>query len=166
MQALCTIVPREQRPRPGMSYLTGLLHNFGYLLLGHLFPHEFELLHNAVRDNPEIPIIEHEDRLLGINHTEMGGWLMEAWNMPAELIITQRQHHNLDYSGPHANYVHLALIADALLKGFDIGDASSAQLPEQSMHALGLKEEDVHKVVERTISNREELDTMARYLVA
>ncbi len=166
MQSLCKIIPREKRPRPGTAYLTGLLHNFGFLLLGHLFPKEFNVLSKAIRKEPEIPVVEQEQRLLGISHMEMGGWLMEAWNMPEEILVTQREHHNTAYDGPHANYVHLLLISGALLKSHEIGEASSSELPERSLLALGLSEEDAIGVLENTIENRESLDTMARQLVA
>ncbi len=166
VQALCKIVPRDKRPRPGTAYLTGLLHNFGFLLLGHLFPKEFNLLSQALRKEPEIPLVEQEQRLLGVSHMEMGSWLMEAWSMPQEILVTQREHHNTAYDGPHASYVHLLLISDALLKSHEIGEANSSELPQRSLAALGLSEEDAMGVLESTIENRESLDTMARQLVA
>ncbi len=166
MQSLCKAMPREKRPRPGTAYLTGLLHNFGFLLLGHLFPKEFNLLSRALRQEPEIPVVEQEQRLLGVSHMEMGNWLMETWNMPEEILVTQREHHNTAYDGPHASYVHLLLVSDALLKSHEIGEANSNELPERSLLALGLSEEDAMGVLEGTIENRESLDTMARQLVA
>ena len=165
-QALCNIVPRENRPRPGTAYLAGLLHNFGFLLLGHLFPKEFALLHRAVVQEPETPIVELEQRLIGSTHMEMGAWLMEAWNMPQEIIVVQQEHHNLDYSGPHANYVHLVTLADRLLKGLGMGDADSDTLPAELLASVGLTAEQVQKVMDRALESREELDTMARQLVA
>lgn len=165
-QALCNIMPRAHRPRPGTAYLVGLLHNFGYLLLGHLFPKEFALLHRAVAKEPETPIVELEQRLLGVTHMELGAWLMEAWSMPAEIIVVQKEHHNTDYDGVHADYVHLVALADRLLKGMELGDAASDTLPTEMLATMGLEREQVLKVLERTVESREELDTMARQLVA
>lgn len=56
-QALCDFMPRGTPFQPGMAYLTGLLHNFGLLILGHLFPKEFGLLHKAVIQEPQTPQI-------------------------------------------------------------------------------------------------------------
>jgi HD-like signal output (HDOD) protein len=165
-QALCNIMPREHRPRAGTAYLAGLLHNFGFLLLGHLFPEEFATLHRAVINEPDVPVVELEERLVGVTHMEMGAWLMEAWNMPQEIIVVQKEHHNPDYAGPHANYVHLVAMADRLLKGMEMGDAESATLPAELMAAVGVDAAQVEKVMERTAASREELDTMARQLVA
>jgi HD-like signal output (HDOD) protein len=165
-QALCGLLPRADRPRPGTAYLAGLLHNFGFLLLGHSFPKEFTQLHNAVMREPETPVIELEKRLLGLTHTEMGAWLMETWNMPAEIITVQKEHHNPDYEGPYANYVRLVILADRLLKTHGMGDASSEDLPTTIMSNLSLDDEDIRRVLERTIENHEDLDIIARQLVA
>lgn len=165
-QALCSIVPREQRPRPGTAYLVGLLHNFGFLLLGHLFPKEFALLNRAVTNEPETPIVELEQRLIGVTHMEMGAWLMDAWNMPSEVLMVQKEHHNLAYEGPNASYVQLVMLADRLLKGIDMGDASNDDLPASLLSALGVSAEQVSAVMQRTVESRDELDTMARQLVA
>jgi HD-like signal output (HDOD) protein/prolyl-tRNA editing enzyme YbaK/EbsC (Cys-tRNA(Pro) deacylase) len=165
-QALANAVPREQRPRPGTAYLAGLLHNFGFLLLGHLFPKEFAVLHRAVINEPETPVVELEQRLIGATHMEMGAWLMDAWNMPQEILVVQKEHHNLNYDGPHAVYVRLVALADRLLKGMDMGDAASDELPDDLLASLGLDAGQVAKVLERMVEGRDELDTMARQLVA
>ena len=165
-QALCNAMPRAQRPRPGTAYLAGLLHNFGFLLLGHLFPEGFAELQQAVIDEPTAPIVELEQRVIGATHMEMAAWLMEAWNMPQEIQVVQQEHHNLDYAGSHANYVHLVALADRLLKGLDMGDAVSAELPASLLAAVGISEEQAMKVLDRTMESREELNAMARQLVA
>jgi HD-like signal output (HDOD) protein/prolyl-tRNA editing enzyme YbaK/EbsC (Cys-tRNA(Pro) deacylase) len=165
-QTLANAVPREHRPRPGTAYLAGLLHNFGFLLLGHLFPKEFAVLHRAVINEPETPVVELEKRLIGATHMEMGAWLMEAWNMPQEILVVQKEHHNLDYDGPHAIYVHLVALADRMLKGMDMGDAASDELPGDLLASVGLNAGQVAKVLERMVEGRDELDTMARQLVA
>ena len=165
-QSLCGLLPRAERPRPGTAYLAGLLHNFGFLLLGHSFPKEFALLHNAVMREPQTPIIDLEQRLLGITHTEIGAWLMETWNMPPEVIAVQKEHHNPDYEGPYSSYVQLVILADRLLKTHDMGDAASEDLPATIMATLNLNDEDINRVLERTFDNHEDLDSIARQLVA
>ncbi len=165
-QSLCGLIPREHRPQPGTAYLAGLLHNFGFLVLGHSFPKEFTKLHNAIIKEPETPIIELEQRILGVTHAEIGAWLMETWNMPSEIITVQKQHHNPDYNGVHANYVRLVILADRLLKGHDMGDAASEELPANILDSLDLAEDDITKVLDRTIENHEDLDSMVRQLVA
>ncbi|WP_156509199.1 HDOD domain-containing protein, partial [Oleiphilus sp. HI0132] len=49
------------RPSFGLSYLSGLLHNFGYLVLAHVFPPHFSLMCRYIEANPHLDsgYIEH-----------------------------------------------------------------------------------------------------------
>jgi len=165
-QGLCNAIPSKIRPRPGTAYLCGLLHNFGFLVLGYLFPSEFVALNNAITEEPEIPMMELEERLLGTNHAEVGSWLMQAWNMPEEVHVTISQHHNPDYSGPHAEYARLVNVANQLLKRYDIGDATSDELPADLLEKIGITDTQALSILEKTFKGREELDSMARQLAA
>lgn len=165
-QALCNLMPRTNRPRIGTAYLCSLLHNFGFLLLGHLFPKEFRLLQNAIRQQPDMTIIDVERKELGITHMEMGALLMDAWNMPPEVTVVQQEHHNWNYDGPHASYVHLVHIGNCLLKTHDMGDEASSEIPPEILHALGIDAVQMRKVLERTVESSEDLDSLARQLVA
>ncbi len=166
VQALSLVMPRKQRPRPGTAYLCGLLHNFGFLLMGYLYPKEFALLNNAVADDPDTSIIEHEKKLLGVTHCEVGSWLMEAWNMPKEISIAIAEHHNPAYNGPDAEYARMVFLSDALLKRNDIGDADSHELPLALIEELGLLEQQVENALEKTIQGSEQLENMAKQLAA
>ena len=107
-QALAREVPEDRRPEPGLAYLAGLLHNFGFLLLGHLFPPEFKLLNRLVAANPDKPVSALEKCVLGMGqaqdvldmgHAGIGAWLMQAWQMPEEIVVTLREHHDPEYRG-------------------------------------------------------------------
>lgn len=173
VQALAKRMPPSQRPQPGMVYLAGLLHNFGFLLLGHLFPPEFKLLNKLVAAHPESPVTALEKCVLGMGqaqnllemgHARIGSWLMQSWQMPAEIIITLQEHHNPAYAGDHAVFPHLVMIADHVLKGRDIGDAPDAELPPMSLEVAGLTPDTVLEVVEQLFENCGALDSMARQL--
>ncbi|MFP5504986.1 MAG: HDOD domain-containing protein [Gammaproteobacteria bacterium] len=175
VQALAKRMPPSQRPQPGMVYLAGLLHNFGFLLLGHLFPPEFKLLNKLVAAHPESPVTALERCVLGMGqaqnllemgHARIGSWLMQSWQMPAEIIITLQEHHNPAYAGDHAVFPHLVMIADHVLKGRDIGDAPDGELPPMSLEVAGLAEDTVREVVEQLFENCGALDSMAQQLAA
>ncbi|WP_455202925.1 HDOD domain-containing protein [Kaarinaea lacus] len=165
-QSLCNSIPRKQRPRPGTSYLCGLLHNFGFLLLGYLFPKEFAQLNAAISEAPDTDVLELEMRILGTTHAEIGSWLMQAWNMPQEITVAIQEHHNPDYQGPHAEYARLVYAANILLKRHNIGDASDEELPDNILKSMGLTEAQALSVLEKTIQGSEDLDNMARQLAA
>lgn len=154
------------RTRPGIAYLAGLLHNMGFLLMGHLFPREFKLLNDAVTRHPTVDIIELERRVMDVTHMEMGAWLMEAWNMHGELVVTAREHHREDYADIHAVYPNLVLIANRLLHSMGMGEEMSDVLPVAVLERYGLSKDDVIEVFDDIMVNREGLDYMAVQMVA
>jgi HD-like signal output (HDOD) protein/prolyl-tRNA editing enzyme YbaK/EbsC (Cys-tRNA(Pro) deacylase) len=166
VQVLSRELPQTLRPPAGLSYLAGLLHNFGYLLVGHLFKREYCILSNLASDNPSVPLIEHERSVLGIEHGELGAWLLEQWNMPEEIIVAVREHHREDYDGPHAVYPRLVLLADRMLRGLDMGDAPTNELSPELLDALGLKEIQTVMVMGRILEGVTDLNVMARALAA
>lgn len=175
VQSLVAQMQSALRPKPGLAYLAGLLHNFGFLLLGHLFQPEFYLLNRMVAANPHVPVTDLENQVLGmgqardalgLGHAELGAWLMQLWQMPAEIEVALREHHHADYCGEHAVYAQLVLVADCLLKGHGIGDAPCEDIPEQVLEALGLTLEQTQAALDRVIGHRDDLDNMVRLLAA
>ena len=165
-QSLCGLVGKGPKPRPGMAYLAGLLHNFGFLILGHVYPTEFKRLNEAADAQPQTAITELEAEIVGVSHGEIGGWLMEAWNMPAEVATVVREHHNADYSGHFAEYVRLVRLVDYLLKKFDLGDAPSRELPAGLAQSLGLTDVQIDTKFNKLLESRDELDSIAQHLAA
>lgn len=166
VQALAREMPRELRPTLGLSYLAGLLHNVGHLLLGHLFKREFFLLSDALASRPAVSITALERDLLSVDHTQLGAWLMEAWGLPDEIVVAVREHHDPAYSGVHSTYARLIYIADCMLKGHGMGDGEAVEPPLDALRALGLDELRVLLVMNRVLEGCEGLNLMAQGLAA
>ena len=166
MQLLAEAMPKALKPKPGLAYLAGLLHNIGYLMIGHLFKREFKLLNETVENQPERPIQEIEKKLLGADHTELGVWLMRAWHMPSEVVTTAFEHHNENYRGQYAVYANLALIADRMLRRRDIGDAPNDELPKAVMQELGFQDKRVNKIFDKLLESERGLETIAKEMAS
>ncbi len=165
-EKLCSFIRGKNRPQRGLVYLSGLLHNFGQLLLGHLFPPQFYLINRYVSMNPHIPVADIERYLLGISHVEVGAWLMESWNMPDELTAAVRFHHHEEHNNEYSVYSNIVLIANRLLKRLDIGDSTQLILPDKLMEMVGLEEEDALRALDLIIEDENELDAIAQQMVA
>lgn len=160
MQALAGRVSARWRPNPGLAYLAGLVHNIGFLLLGHLLEAEFNALNQAVEQQPERSLLEIEAEVLGVSHCELGLWLLRKWKLPSEVLVTTLNHHNPDYRGDAAVYAHLALVANHLLKRHGIGDGESTELPPQVLNALGFTAEAAESTLDTLLAERDDLDAL------
>lgn len=167
-------VPVGRRPPAGMSYLCGLLHDFGVLLLGHLFLPEFQLLNKFAAANPDKTLTELEGRLLGMGgardllamgHARIGAWLMEAWKMPEPIVVTLLEHHNPAYRGEYEVAVHLVQLSDFLLL-HESDRPSPSELPEANIHVLGVDPDLVVPVVADVFGKKSELLTLATLAAA
>lgn len=163
-QALAESLPKEAAVSPGMCYLGGLMHNIGFLLLGHLYPADLHALNKTIAENPGVSIITLERRLFSFDHTEIGMWLMEKWGMPAEILTAVHRHHQVDYRSDHAIYANVTLLSDRLLRRLDLGDGDGSELPPELLGALGLEEAETMGALQRLLESRSDLDNMAKYL--
>ena len=165
-EKLCRAMPIKQRPERGLIYLSGLLHNFGHLLLGHIFPPQFKLINQSILTNPHISIEDIEFYILGVTHEEIGAWLMQNWHMPDELIVAVHRHHQEEFWSKHSVYSNIVLVANRLLKQLNIGDSVMTHIPDTTLELLALDEGDVEAALDDIRTESESLDIMAKQLVA
>ncbi|WP_100639993.1 HDOD domain-containing protein [Marinobacter salexigens] len=131
----CAFLCQRLAPRcdadKGLAYLCGLLHNFGLLLVGHLFPAEFKELNRLREANPETSMHSLEQQVFGqggkqeiisVGHGAIGGILHRLWELPDPVVKAAGVHQQLGYQGEHGNYVMMVQLANALLKERSIGD--------------------------------------------
>ena len=165
-KSLCRYIPKERGVLPGTAYLAALMQNMGFLLLGHMLKPDYQQLCRALEANPDTPLLQLEDKTLGINHTQIGAWLMRSWDMPTELTITLREHHNVLYNGEHATYVQLITLVNILLKLHGIGDATNEHSMDMLLKSLNIPRENALTAVEVLLSQRGELNQLAASLSA
>lgn len=161
VQQLAAGMPRTRRPQAGLAYLCGLTHDIGFLILNLFFRNEHAWLNKMIAANPQSSILEMEQRLLGISHTEIGSWLMQAWNMPEEICVVATQHHNLNYAGPFADYALLVNLSERLLKMHDMSDTDTDEIPADLLVRLELDEEQVFVITDEVLQGGETLKAMA-----
>jgi len=148
MKKLALKLPAELQQNPNEVFLAGLLHNIGYPLLGHQFPNEFDYLDKLIQANPNLTIYNLETFAFGVNHSQIGTWLMTAWSMPKLIIDVVYHHHNPFYRGDHHHLVLLTYISDYLLGRLGIGDAANQTCPPEVWTLLSLSPDDANEIIE------------------
>lgn len=158
---LAKLLPEPTTVRPELAYLCGLLHDFGFLVLGNAFPARFFLFNRFMEVNRDLPGALIERYVLGIEHWQIGAWLMQAWEMPEEVVSALRWHHHEDCTQPHAEYSNLVLIADRMLTHAALGQETNHRLPALLLFTLGLSREQVEGAVQRVEASITQLDNLA-----
>ncbi len=154
-------IEASYRPGFGLSYLSGLLHNFGYLVLAHVFPPHFSLICRYVEANPHIDSAAIEHHLLGITREQVGGQLMSVWNMPAEVITALRHQKNTGYEGPNSPYANLLAVTQHWLVRKGVMAGKATDLDEAVYERLHLSPEDAEAAIDRLLENQDEVAAMA-----
>ena len=151
IEGLTRAMPRAKRPESGLTYLAGLLHNFGYLLLAHVFPPHFSLICRQIEVNPHLHHSFVEQHLLGITREQIGSWLMRNWDMPEELATALRFQHDPRYCGEHYEYANLVCLAVNLLRKEGIGSGPHESLPDELFERLELSRQKAQDVVTKVL---------------
>jgi HD-like signal output (HDOD) protein/prolyl-tRNA editing enzyme YbaK/EbsC (Cys-tRNA(Pro) deacylase) len=162
VEAIVTLIPAEIKPSKGLMYLSGLLHNFGYLVLAHIFPPHFSQICRYIEANPHISHMAVENHLLQITREQICLWLMDLWNMPEEVKATIQFQHDPSYSGPHCAYPNLIFMALRLLRQEGIGDAPLEAIPDELFTRYQLNRTDVMEKVKEVVESADEISSIAQ----
>jgi len=158
----------------GLAYLCGLLHNFGLLLVGHLFPVEFKELNRLREANPEASMqsleqqvfgIGNEQDIIAVGHGAIGGILLRLWELPDPVVKAAGVHQQSGYQGEHENYVIMVQLANALLKKRGIGDEFNLDDIPVLVQRLELELVVIEELVAEINQVAPELDALALSLI-
>ncbi len=147
MATLALKLPLENRPQSQDIFLSGLMHNIGFLLLGDQFKEEHTYLCQLIHANPSIAINTIEKFVFGCDHTQLGSWLMQSWSMPKPIIDVVYHHHNPNYRGDNYQLNLLTFLNDYLLGKIGIGDAINQQCPDSVYEQLKVNEDECMEIM-------------------
>jgi len=159
--AISTAMPKETRPEFGLVYLSGLLHNFGYLVLAHVFPPHFSLTNRYIEVNEQCDPELCEHHLLGITREQIGSQLMYTWNMPEEVVTALRHQKNSSYEDDHAVYSMIIYVATQFLREKNISQGPVKPIPQSIWDAMQITEESAREVFDELMSMADEIRGLA-----
>jgi HD-like signal output (HDOD) protein len=162
--ALVSAIPREFRPSFGLSYLAGLLHNFGYLILAHAFKPHFATTSQMIELNPHIERHHVEKLVLGITRDQIASNLMNSWSLPNEVTLGIRYQSDPTYLGEACDQAHLIYLASHMLEKYGMLPATHQHFNPVVLENLNIKMEDIDTVMSQLKNNQQELDMIASAL--
>lgn len=164
VEALVTSIPRDYRPSFGMSYLSGLLNNFGYVILGEIFPPHFSLINDYADVNPNVPLPMIERHLIGITREQLASCLMGIWQMPEEVQVALRFQQTPEYYGEHHEFSKLLHLAHHYLKPV-FSDAVSELEPSSDLfESLHMDQEQAQIRIDNLLDSTDELDAIVKQI--
>ncbi|MDX1755112.1 MAG: HDOD domain-containing protein [Marinobacter sp.] len=158
---LASLMPRNQRPVFGLAYLAGLLHNFGYLVLAHVFPPHFRLVCRSLEVNPQVDSSLIEHFLLGVTREQIATQLMSNWGMPDEVTLAIRHQKNPGYGGEYDVYPKLLWLGRQLLTERGIALGAGEPVPDAFYQDLGLDRDKVAQHFDELVGNKDSVLAIA-----
>lgn len=158
---LASMMPRGRRPLFGLAYLSGLLHNFGYLVLAQVFPPHFKLVCRSLEVNPHMDSSVIEHCLLGVTREQIAAELMQNWGMPEEVNLSLRHQKNPSYDGEHAVYAQLLWLGRQLLTERGVALGAGDQVSAEFYQSLGLDPVEVAEQFDELVANKDSIMAMA-----
>lgn len=164
MSELVRAMPADNRPSQGMAYLCGLLHNFGFLILAHVFPPHFRLINNHIEANPQINRYFIEQHLLGITRELISSNLFKQWGLPEEVCTAIRYQNEPSFDGEHSQLSAMLYVSARMLSTEGLNDAPLEPLPPEVTDALQLDMTKAEAALEKVLDSKDDLQQMAHQL--
>lgn len=139
-------------------FTAALLHDLGKLVLGDYVKEEFSAIRTAAGEGT--PFQAAERRVLGTDHAEVGGRLLELWSFPESLVQAVRWHHEPDSAEEPGAIIDLIHVADVLclMIGLGVGTEGLQYKPSPAAtKRLGLKPGQLELVASQTLQWANEL---------
>ena len=143
MRLLSSMLPN--RLDENMLFLSGLLHDMGYLVLAHLEPAKFDAFISYVESHPEESTIDIEMSKFGITHAEIGGILARKWNLPDEVVSVIEGHHSMAVDNVPLTLVRIieSITGESAIRG-----RPTAEISRDELEHIGLTRENLDEVRE------------------
>jgi HD-like signal output (HDOD) protein len=134
---------------PETSFVAGLMHDIGVLIMANAHPAYVSAVAERL-DGTERAMTAVENQIFGYEHAEVGGALLERWDLPSPLPILVRYHHAPDLceSELAARVIRLSELLASLNESGALyptperrDEASSAAIrPIESIHQMAMLE--------------------------
>jgi len=99
--------------KSAVGFTAGLLHDIGEVVLGDVFGGDYVRLVEELGSQHPYPV-EMEKKLIGAEHSEVGGRLLVRWGLPAPIVAAIWNHHNPASAKPYENLASLVCWGDII----------------------------------------------------
>jgi putative nucleotidyltransferase with HDIG domain len=148
-------------------HLSGLLHDIGKIILAQYYHEEFVAAISMAKEK-EMPLVDAESEVIGIDHAEIGAWLGLKWNLSAEFLQAVRWHHDPESADvEHQELVMLCHTGNYICNLEKIGYSGDAVAPayhQKVWRALGLTVKDISNVVDLVLEESKQSEIWMSFI--
>jgi len=105
---------------PPVAYTAGLMHDIGKVVLDQYITGTYPMLYREFQDR-QSELIAAEKRILGMDHTHIGGILAKSWALPDQLTEVIQHHHHPEESVAFGALTTIVYLADLIMSRFHTG---------------------------------------------
>ncbi|NCD24339.1 MAG: HDOD domain-containing protein [Deltaproteobacteria bacterium] len=141
------LFPMTQEEQEG-AYLSGLLHDMGYVVMGTLMPEAFTTLAQSWEHGGHDPL-QLEESLFGVAHPVISAKALKLWKFPKNVQLAVYAHHRDVTTGNPPAVVTLLKVADCLATGagYHFNPMFTLDMKQSTIPA-GLMDNDFQPIVE------------------
>ena len=128
----------------------GLLHDLGKVILRQTMEREFKQI-VQMAERRDVLFFAAEKKILGVNHGEIGGWLLQKWALPPKLVEPIVDHHDFRPNRDHVENTAIVHMADILSHAESFGNGLDRRMPPLApsvLEILKINIDDLRDVME------------------
>ncbi|OGR22171.1 MAG: chemotaxis protein [Desulfobacterales bacterium RIFOXYA12_FULL_46_15] len=147
-----------------MIFTAALLKDIGKTVLDRFVLDSFEKI-SALVINEGLSFQEAEKKIIGVDHTELGGMIAKMWKFSSRMVKIIRNHHLSDASMVKDKEIATVYLADCICMMIGIGvgsDGLAYRFNEQAMKELGMDADDISRVIARFAVNMQEVEDLLK----
>lgn len=138
------IAERTKACPPEEAYIAGMLHAIGKIVLNDYIKFGYQIIVRIV-DTDKLPFVEAERMVLGFDHAQVGGMLVDKWNLPeSHKVAVEYQYMPEELPeelSEHRSMVDVIHVANSMILMLGVGvgaDGLQYPLSEKALARLGL----------------------------
>ena len=148
------------------AFIAGLLHGVGRVVLCEYAPEQMhEVLHR--RDVEDMSLLEAEQATLGYTHADLGGAVLENWNLPEAIVQVVRHYPDPTKAGQDLRPCALVHASEILTRAMLFGNPGEERMPLVSARAwdeIELNHKILGRIMDRALDEMHRADAFLELL--
>ena len=113
-----SIAQKSGLDSPDNCFVGGLLHDVGKVIMAQYFTEDFIKVWTRMQ-NEYLPFYDAEQQELSVDHTKIGAYLADRWQLPRGLTDAIRWHHDFQPENGNAGFMINIHLADILVNSYN-----------------------------------------------